>query len=53
MPSMGMWNAYMAVLAPAGVGRYSAVVPVLGMAGRWQLRIDVAVRFRRDALGSS
>jgi hypothetical protein len=43
MPSMGMWNAYTAVLAPAGIGRYAATVPVLGMAGRWQLRIDVAV----------
>ena len=41
MPSMGMWNAYMAVLAPAGVGRYSAVVPVLGMAGRWRLGVVV------------
>ena len=44
MPSMGMWNAYTAVLTPAGAGRYAGTVPVLGMAGQWQLRIDVAAR---------
>jgi hypothetical protein len=42
MPSMRMWNAYTTALSAAGAGRYTAAVPVLGMAGRWQLRVDVA-----------
>jgi hypothetical protein len=44
MPSMKMWNAYTVTLAPAGRGRYAATVPVIGMAGRWQLRLDVSPR---------
>jgi YtkA-like len=44
MPSMNMWQAYTTVLTPAGLGRYEATVPVLGMAGRWQLRISVSPR---------
>jgi YtkA-like len=47
MPSMMMWNAYAVTLAPTGLGRYAATVPVIGMAGRWQLRLDVAPRTGR------
>jgi hypothetical protein len=47
MPSMKMWNGYTATLAPAGAGRYLATVPVIGMAGRWQLRLDVVRRAGR------
>jgi hypothetical protein len=32
------------VLKPAGMGRYEATVPVLGMAGSWQLRVGVSPR---------
>ena len=31
-----------AVLSAAGAGRYTAVVPVLGMAGHWRLTIAVS-----------
>jgi hypothetical protein len=44
MPSMNMWKAYTTVLKPAGMGRYEATVPVLGMAGRWQLGVRVSPR---------
>jgi hypothetical protein len=44
MPSMNMWQAYKTVLKPFGPGRYEATVPVLGMAGRWQLRVSVSPR---------
>jgi hypothetical protein len=42
MPSMDMWRAYTKSLSADGGGRYTASIPVLGMTGRWQLRIDVA-----------
>jgi len=44
MPSMNMWQAYTTVLKTSGPGRYKATVPVLGMAGRWQLRVSVSPR---------
>ncbi len=44
MPSMNMWRAYTTGLNPAGTGRYGATVPVLGMAGHWQLRVRVSPR---------
>jgi hypothetical protein len=44
MPSMNMWKAYTTVLKPAGIGRYESTVPVLGMAGHWQLRVKVSPR---------
>ena len=43
MPSMNMWNAYRAPLAPVG-DHYAATVPVMGMAGDWQLRVRVDPR---------
>jgi hypothetical protein len=42
MPSMNMWNAYVAALTPEGAGRYTTTVPVLGMTGAWQLRVAIA-----------
>jgi hypothetical protein len=44
MPSMNMWRAYTTALKPAGTGRYDATVPVLGMAGHWQLSVSVSPR---------
>jgi hypothetical protein len=44
MPSMNTWQAYTTVLKPSGPGRYEATVPVLGMAGAWQLRVRVSPR---------
>lgn len=41
MPSMRMWNAYTAALSAYGSGRYSATIPVLGMAGDWRLHIEL------------
>lgn len=42
MPAMNMWQALTSQLTPRGNGIYAAEVPVLGMAGAWQLRVDVA-----------
>jgi len=44
MPSMDMFNAYTAELSASAGGRYGATIPVLGMSGRWSLRIDVTPR---------
>jgi hypothetical protein len=47
MPSMNMQNAYTAALGASTDGRYAATIPVLGMAGRWRLRIDLTPRSGR------
>ena len=41
MPSMNMSNAYTAPLRASAGGHYAAAIPVLGMAGRWRLRLAV------------
>ena len=42
MPAMNMWHILTSRLAPAGNGVYSTTEPIFGMAGRWQLRLDVS-----------
>jgi hypothetical protein len=39
MPAMNMRAGYAARLRMVGPGRYSATIPVLGMAGLWQVRL--------------
>lgn len=41
MPSMNMWGGLTNHLISAGGGTYVADEPVLGMPGRWQLRVQV------------
>jgi hypothetical protein len=43
MPAMNMWQAFTVRLKPSHTGTYTASVPVVGMAGLWQLRVDVGV----------
>jgi hypothetical protein len=43
MPSMNMWNGYATRLSAAGHGSYAATVPVLGMPGRWRLRLALTM----------
>lgn len=47
MPSMNMWNAYAAALRAMRGGGYATTIPVLGMAGAWRLRIELAPRSGR------
>ena len=47
MPSMNMSNAYTAPLRASADGHYAAAIPVLGMAGRWRLRLAVTPRSGR------
>lgn len=42
MPSMKMWRVLTSRLEPTRPGAYVASQPVLGMAGRWQLSLEVA-----------
>lgn len=43
MPSMNMWNGYATRLSAVGHGTYAATVPVLGMPGRWRLRLALTM----------
>jgi hypothetical protein len=47
MPSMRMWNVYTAALSASARGHYAAMIPVLGMAGDWRLRIELTPRSGR------
>ena len=40
MPVMNMWGALTTRLVPTGNGTYTTSLPVLGMAGSWQLRLN-------------
>jgi hypothetical protein len=42
MPVMNMWGVLTTRLEPVGNGTYATSLPVLGMAGPWQLRLRVA-----------
>lgn len=41
MPAMNMWRALTGRLAAGGNGTYATDLPVLGMPGVWQLRIQI------------
>ena len=42
MPVMNMWGVLTTRLEPTGNGTYTTTLPVLGMAGSWQLRLSAA-----------
>jgi YtkA-like len=44
MPAMNMWGGFTSRLASHAGGLYVRQEPVLGMAGVWQLRVDVTGR---------
>jgi hypothetical protein len=41
MPAMNMWQGFTSRPAAAGAGVYRATVPIIGMSGRWRLRVSV------------